>query len=209
MAVEKRFARHGVEVRDAGDGKGKIVTGYASVFYDGTPGTEYRLAPDYVERVSPKAFDGALKRPDDVRALFNHNANLILGRNKAGTLRLAIDARGLRYEIDMPDTTVGRDLLESVKRGDVSGSSFSFYVTKQSFDEKDKVLIRTIEDVELFDVAPVTYPAYEGTEASARDAAPAFEARDKRKAAADAARSRVAVAHAIADATVRCLEIKA
>lgn len=209
MKIEKRFAVNGVEIRTKDDGKGNVIAGYASVFYGGTPETEYRLADDYVERVSKTAFDNALKRPDDVRALFNHNANLILGRNKANTLRLSVDERGLRYEIDVPDSTIGHDLVESVKRGDVSGSSFSFYVTRQSFEEVGNVLVRTIEDVELFDVGPVTYPAYTGTEAIARDAAPAFEARDKRNADADEAKKRTAAALALADATVRLIEVKA
>lgn len=205
--IEKRFAGHGVEIRKKDDG-GSVIAGHASVFYNGTPETEYRLAQDYVERVAKTAFDNSLKRPDDVRGLFNHNANLILGRNKANTLRLSVDERGLRYEIDVPDSTIGRDLAESIKRGDVSGSSFSFYVTKQSFEEVGKTLIRTIEDVELFDVGPVTYPAYEGTDAVSRDAAPAFEARDKRRAEADAARQRIAASHRLADATARVVEIE-
>ena len=83
-----------------------MIEGYAAVFYDGTERTEFRLGPNMVERIHPGAFDEAF-RDDDVVALFNHDQSLIIGRRSAGTLRLSLDARGARYEIDEGETTIG------------------------------------------------------------------------------------------------------
>jgi uncharacterized protein len=161
-------------VNTRADGVG-TVTGYAAVFYDANDtGTEYRLWSDMVERIRPGAFDRAI-REDDVRALFNHDPNQVVGRNRAGTLRLLVDARGLKYEIDPPDTQAGRDLVTSLKRGDIDGSSFSFVPLKTTWEEvRDAVTgtvtaIRWIDEAQLYDVGPVTFPAYTGTAASARN----------------------------------------
>ncbi len=146
-------------------GGGEIIAGHAAVFFNvADPGTEYQLFTDCVERIRPGAFDAAISR-DDVRGLFNHDSNLILGRNTAGTLRLSVDARGLRYEIDPPDTTVAADLIESLSRGDVTGSSFSFVPTRTTVEEVMRSdgswrYVRWIDEVELYDVGPVTFPAY-------------------------------------------------
>ena len=124
------------------------------------------------ETISPRAFDRALQRPDDVRALFNHSPNLVLGRTSSGTLRLSKTATGLKYEVDLPDTAVARDVAALIRRGDVTGSSFGFRVLKDRWDErgveKGKLPLRTITDLELWDVSPVTYPAYPQTSVSAR-----------------------------------------
>ena len=101
---------------------------------------------------------------NDVRALFNHDPNHILGRTKSGTLRIGIDETGLTYELNPPDTTIGRDLVVMIGRGDITQSSFGFRIAKDGdrWDEDEEGrLIRTITRVaELFDVSPVTYPAY-------------------------------------------------
>ena len=107
-------------------------------------------------------------REDDVRGLFNHDPNQILGRTKPGTMRLEVDERGLRYEIDPADTTPGRDVKEHLKRGDVDGSSFSFVVTDERTIKEDGKRIREIRGVKLFDVGPVTFPAYPATSAQVR-----------------------------------------
>src|SRR5262249_31979044 len=118
---------------DSGNSGPGTIVGYAAVFYSATdPGTEYVLA-DWsdecvVEQIAPGAFDRALKDQDDVRALFNHNADYVLGRTASGTLRMTEDDKGLRYEADLPDTTVARDLAAMVERGDINGSSFAFAV---------------------------------------------------------------------------------
>jgi HK97 family phage prohead protease len=148
------------ELRIEGDDDGKKIVGYASVFYDGTEGTEYALWEDMKERIMPGTFDDALGNPDDVRGLFNHNPDQILGRTSAGTLKLSVDKRGLFYEIAPGDTTVARDVVESIKRGDVDGSSFAFRVLDEELKKEDGKYVREITRVSLFDVGPVTYPAY-------------------------------------------------
>jgi HK97 family phage prohead protease len=157
-----------VRASSSADGK-RTIEGYAAVFYDGTPGTEYELWEGAKERILPGAFSKAVKS-DDVRALFNHDPNHLLGRTTAGTLRLTEDSRGLGYSIDPPDTQAGRDTLVSLDRGDLSGSSFSFVVTDENWRKEDGIRIREIRGAKLFDVGPVTFPAYAGTAALARSA---------------------------------------
>jgi len=143
----------------------EVIVGYAAVFYDGTPGTEYLLYDGMVEHIDPHAFDEAITR-DDCRALFNHHPDNILGRTKAGTLRLLVDARGLKYIIKPADSQATRDLMEHIRRGDISGSSFGFDITEKLTDYgNDGNMIVTVTKARLYDVGPVTYPAYEGTAA--------------------------------------------
>jgi HK97 family phage prohead protease len=100
---------------------------------------------------------------DDIRALFNHDPNLILGRNRSNTLRLSEDSTGLHYEVDMPDTTYARDLATAMERGDVSQSSFGFKTAPGGdswAEDADGFPLRTLNSISLFDVSPVTYPAY-------------------------------------------------
>lgn len=182
MNPERRFlfsdaAKAELRADDAAE---PMAVGYAAVYYrEGEQGTEYELFPDYVERIAPGAFDSVVQ--DDVRGLINHDVNLLIGRRTAGTLRLFPDERGLRYEIDLPDTTAGRDLRVSLERGDITGSSFSFFADPDNGGEtevveKDGRYIRTIKKFSrLFDVGPVTFPAYTGTEAGARNAEAAAE----------------------------------
>jgi len=120
------------------------------------------------EQIDPKAFDDVLT--NDVRALINHNSDKILGRTKSGTLRLSTDERGLFYEIDPPDTSYARDLIESLKRGDITQSSFAFSVEKDSWNEDGEgIPIRTINKVaRLYDISPVTFPAYPDADAAKR-----------------------------------------
>lgn len=159
----RALAMKTAEVRIAEDGDERQIVGYAAVTYDGTPDTEYELYEDYVERIMPGAFDRALAEKDDVRGLFNHDPDNLLGRTSAGTMALAVDKKGLRYEIQPGDTTMARDVVEHIKRGDVDGSSFAFRVTDEDIRKEDDVYIREISGVRLFDVGPVTYPAYTAT----------------------------------------------
>lgn len=153
------------------EGAAPRLEGYAAVFYDGAdPGTEYWLWDDVVERIMPGAFARAA-REDDVRALFNHDVNQLLGRRGAGTLTLAEDARGLRYAVVLADTQAARDVATHVRRGDVVGSSVAMRPLRVSWIEQSgaggqTVWVRNIEEVELFDVGPVTYPAYTSTTAT-------------------------------------------
>ncbi len=158
---------HECELRaEENDGK-RTISGHAAVFYDGTPETEYDVFGWFTERVMPDAFDRAIKERDDARALFNHDPSNILGRVSAGTLTLGIDKRGLFYSVDVPDTTAGRDAWESVRRGDVQGNSMAFIVTDETNSIEDEITIREIHGVQLRDVGPVTYPAFESTDVQA------------------------------------------
>lgn len=176
--VERRFSACQATVETRENEKPKIV-GQAAVFYDGTPATEYELWPGVFERVMPTAFDRAI-REDDVRALFNHVPSNILGRTTAGTLALAKSEKGLQYDISPPESSVGQTALEAVRRRDVTGSSFSFSVIEETWRKEDegKREIREISEVKLFDVGPVTFPAYEQTTAGVRAWDGADEARE-------------------------------
>src|SRR5574343_64153 len=118
------------------------------------------------EKIAKGAFMKSISK-DDVRALWNHNPDYVLGRNKAGTLRLSEDDKGLAIEIDPPDTQRARDLMVSIKRGDVTQMSFAFSSVADSWDNEKHV--RTLTEVKLYDVSPVTYPAYPQTDIKARN----------------------------------------
>lgn len=160
-----------VEYRAAGDDSQPAkVEGYAAVFYRGDEKQEYRLFDDMVERIAEGAFDDALAS-DDVRALFNHDDNYVLARSTSGTLRLSTDEVGLRYsfEVDEADPDHQR-VARKIQRGDVDGSSFGFQVVDESFERSAGVVYRTINRVKLYDVGPVTFPAYTATSSEMRKA---------------------------------------
>ena len=142
------------------DGDKPTVVGYGAVFNS--------MSNDlggFREFISPKAFEGRLE--DDVRFLVNHDANLILARTTNGTLRLSVDEKGLRYEADLPNTSTAKDLMELLKNGTISQSSFAFTVEEDSWEVKDGMNIRTIDKVsQLYDVSSVTYPAYNAASSS-------------------------------------------
>jgi HK97 family phage prohead protease len=168
---ERRIVTEPMEAR-AGENDARTLSGYAALY-----GSETRIAGLFREVIEPGAFRAALARQDDVRALFNHDPNFVLGRTTAGTLRLSEDARGLRYDVTLPDTQAGRDLWTSIQRGDVSQSSFAFSVDTDEWRDKSADLpLRVIKDVHLFDVSPVTYPAYDETSVSARSQAETIRA---------------------------------
>ena len=116
----------------------------------------------WTEVIAPSAFTNNLKTNPDVRALFNHDQNLVLGRTASGTMRLKSDGIGLAYEVDPPDTQAARDLVTLMQRGDVNQSSFGFVCNDAtwSVDPVTNMDVRTVTDAELFDCSPVTYPAY-------------------------------------------------
>jgi len=162
--MERRQTTQPVELRD--DEK-RTISGLGAVYYDGSEGSEYRLWDGAYERIMPGAFDRAVKE-DDVRGLFNHDANMVLGRTSSGTMQLRATSEGLRYEIEPGNTTVSQDVAEHIRRGDVSGSSFAFVVTQEEWrtetpSEDAKREIREIQEVRLYDVGPVTFPAYAAT----------------------------------------------
>lgn len=140
---------------------GMKVGGYAALF-----NTETDIGGYFREKIAPGAFSDALSA--DVRALLDHDHGRVIGRTTAGTLRLAEDDQGLAVEIDLPDTTDGRDAAVLIERGDLSGMSFGFIVTKQSWDETGDTPLRTIEKVELHEVSIVAFPAYSDTSIAMR-----------------------------------------
>ena len=165
MGKERRFVNV-QELRIAKKDSGPAtLSGYAAVFNS--------LSEDlggFREKIDPGAFKGALKK-SDCRALFNHDSNFVLGRQAAGTLRLKEDKTGLFMEVDLPDTQFARDLQVSVERGDITQQSFGFTVKKDSWEEdRDrKEVTRTLNEIEeLFDVSPVTFPAYPDTTVAKR-----------------------------------------
>lgn len=153
------------------EGKPTTVRGYAAVFYRAdNPGTEYWLFKDLVERVGKQAFDRAIQEKDDARALFNHDPNQVMGRLSAGTLRLKVDDIGLGYEFDLPDSPNGKNLETSLERKDVTGSSFAFDLLAAQYSEERDFYVREMLDVRLYDVGPVTFPAYSAATAGIRSA---------------------------------------
>jgi len=120
------------------------------------------------ERIMPGAFKRTLAEGADVRALINHNPSLILGRNKAGTLDLKEDERGLFCTIDPPDTTAGKDIIESINRRDIDGMSIGFLSVDEKWIKEGGANVRELMDVDLVDISIVTYPAYTATKVMTR-----------------------------------------
>lgn len=167
MGVEQRFLTAAdftgdfrVEKRE---GKPSMIIGYPAKFNK----LSQRMW-GMREQILPGAFKRTLAEGADVRALLNHNPDLVLGRNKAGTLRLKEDGTGLRMEIDPPDTQVARDLMTSIDRGDITQGSFRFKTVTDNWHMQDGETIRDLIDVDLMDVSPVTFPAYEDTDMGVR-----------------------------------------
>jgi len=133
---------------------GNTIRGYAAVY-----NSDSEWMGGFYEQIATGAFDGVME--NDVRAYFNHDENLLLGRVSSGTLRISTDKRGLFYEVDLPNTTYANDLAELMKRGDVNQSSFAFLIEKDRWEQRDGVTYRIIEKVSrLLDVSPVSQPAY-------------------------------------------------
>jgi len=147
------------------------ITGYAATFYrHGDPRTEYEVSPGVFERIDKRAFDATLKK-QPVVSLFNHDSNVVLGRNSvaAGTLTLTVDGVGLKYIVDLPDSPNGKNVAEAIRRRDVVGSSFMFVPTRQRFEDTTRngkpAVLRIIEELVLYECGPVCFAAYESTTA--------------------------------------------
>lgn len=163
MDIERRYITYEMRVNRESD-KPKMV-GHAALFDVETDIGWFR------EMIAPGAFKESIQA-DDVRALFNHDANYVLGRNTVGTLKLHEDKVGLAIEIDPPDTQWARDLMTSMERGDISQMSFGFEI-KSSQDqewreEEGKKDLRIVKRAKLWDVSPVTFPAYPDTDIAVR-----------------------------------------
>ena len=133
---------------------GNVIRGYAAVY-----NSDSEWMGGFYEQIETGAFDDVMN--DDVRAYFNHDENLLLGRVSSGTLRIGTDKRGLFYEVDLPNTSYANDLVELMKRGDVNQSSFAFLIGADRWEQRDGKTYRIIEKVSrLLDVSPVAQPAY-------------------------------------------------
>lgn len=154
-----------------GDDKPKTIVGYPAVFN--------KLSEDlggFREKISPGAFTATLEKGDDVRALIDHDSGKVLGRNKSGTLKLEQNTKGLKATIKPADTNAGRDIITSLNRGDIDGMSFGFRTITDKWETINGEEIRTLEEVQLFDVSVVTYPAYTDTSVAVRSLEQAKEA---------------------------------
>ena len=149
--IENRF-----ETKEDGQ---EVVVGYGSIW-----NSRSENLGGFYEFISPSAITEETIAKSDVRALINHDPSLILARSTAGNLKLSVDDKGLRYEFSIPETSYGKDLAINMKNGNINQSSFAFTIAENgdewSTDEEGND-IRTITSIDrLFDVSPVTYPAY-------------------------------------------------
>jgi len=177
-----------LRVDTSAEGGLPVIEGHAAIF-DSLSQDLGGIFP-FKERINKGAFKASIER-DDVRALWNHDANYVLGRNRAGTLELKETVKGLLVRIKPPDTQWARDLAESIRRGDVSQMSFGFICEKDTWSVENGEDVRTLEQVKLFDVSPVTFPAYLDTDVgvrSALDAYKAHKAEQEKRAREDAKR---------------------
>jgi len=159
-------------VKRAADGDKPAIEGYAATF--NSPTEIGGMFGGFREVIMPGAFVRSLNAGADVRCLWNHDPNVILGRTKSKTLVLKEDAKGLFFRCELPNTQAARDLYESISRGDVDSCSFGFQAVKQNWletksDDPSALPTRELLDVELFDAGPVTFPAYNQTSVDARN----------------------------------------
>ncbi len=162
--IEKRFQT--TELR----AKGRRLEGYAALF-----GSEARIGAGIVETIAPGAFSRTLAQRADILALVDHDPTRVLARTRSGSLRLSEDTRGLSFDMDVPDTQAGRDVLTLAERGDLGGMSFGF----EARDEHSDGTRRELRVVDLFEISVVSaFPAYEGTVINARSLAHGFPVRE-------------------------------
>lgn len=158
-----------IELRETENGE-RTITGYAVKWEMKSHPIGYFVR--FKEQFKKGAFIESLTK-DDQRALWSHDTSKVLGRTKNGTLRLYEDDIGLRFELDLPNNTLGNDAYESIKRGDVDGVSFGFRMRKQEWDESDPDnIVRSISQADLFEISPVGFPAYPDSQVAARSADP-------------------------------------
>lgn len=179
--TEKReIVTDGIEIRESEEGV-RTIFGYAVKWEmkSETMGYWHR----FKEQFKKGAFTESLTK-EDQRALWSHDTSKVLGRTKNGTLRLYEDEVGLRFELDLPNTTLGNDAFETIKRGDIDGVSFGFQMQKQEWDESDPDnIVRTISQAKLFEISPVAFPAYPDSQVSARSHDPYKEFVEEREEA--------------------------
>ncbi|WP_035430871.1 HK97 family phage prohead protease [Bacillus sp. UNC322MFChir4.1] len=154
-----------IEIRE-NDGGSRTITGYAVKWEMKSVTMGYWRR--FKEQFTRGAFTESLTQ-DDQLALWSHDTSRVLGRTKNGTLRLFEDDIGLRFELDLPSTTLGNDTYETIKRGDVDGVSFGFQMVKEEWDESDPDnIVRSVTKAKLAEISPVAFPAYPDSQVSAR-----------------------------------------
>lgn len=169
MTVEKRnLTTNDVEIREDENGN-KTINGYAVKWDMKSVTMGWRR---FKEQFKRGAFTESLTN-DDQLALWSHDTSKVLGRTKNGSLRLFEDDIGLRFELDLLDTTLGEDAYKTIKRGDVDGVSFGFQMLKQEWDEADSDnVIRSVTHAKLLEISPVAFPTYPDSQVSARSSDP-------------------------------------
>lgn len=153
------------ELRIQPTDKGKRISGYAAVY--NSPSCDLG---GFTEVIASGAFDKCLSANPDVACLHEHDRRQgLLGRATSGTLRLSSDSLGLRFECDLPGTTLGNDVAESISRGDLSGCSFGFIANDDHWiPTQDGLMLRTLLDLSLFEVTLTSCTAYESTSVALR-----------------------------------------
>ena len=157
-----------LEIRTSGSLKtlsNNRVFGYAAVF--DKPSSDLG---GFIEIIRPGAFTGSLKSPANIRALYHHDTKSLLGTTKADTLKLGEDNQGLAFELDLPNTTDGRDIAVLIDRGDIAGCSFGFRVKANGdkWEKRGNQIVRELLDVELIEITLTSDPAYQDTTVAIR-----------------------------------------
>jgi len=165
MNRERLHSQLPLNVERRGDGKAYI-SGYAAKY-----NVRSTLLGNFREEIKPGAFDRALREQSHpIVALWNHDSNHVLGSTRSATLEVGTDDDGMRYSVEVPDTSLGRDLQVLISRGDVWGSSFAFTIASrdgESWAEENGQPVRYVHEVDgVYDVSPVLSPAYEDATAS-------------------------------------------
>lgn len=166
MTTEQRnLTASNIEIREEESGV-RTISGYAVKWEMKSVTMGYFRR--FKEQFRKGAFTESLTNEDQL-ALWSHDTSRVLGRTKNGTLRLYEDDVGLRFELDLPNTTLGNDAYETIKRGDVDGVSFGFQMKQQTWDESDPDnIVRTVTNAKLMEISPVAFPAYPDSQVSAR-----------------------------------------
>lgn len=155
-----RMKQNKLEIRQLQEfeNENNVVEGYALKF-----NTASKDLGGFFEIIDPRALDGV--NMDDVKLFLNHDSANLLGRTKSGTLRLLVDEVGLKFRCELPNTTLGNDVMELVKRGDLSQCSFGFTVAEDEWEDRDGRLFRIIKQLDtLQEISLVSIPAYDDTD---------------------------------------------
>ncbi len=165
MDLERRATRQPLQATE-----GRRLAGYAATYDTPTIITDI-TGRQFREVIRPHAFRASLEQGADVVALYNHNPDLgVLARTKSGTLRLTEDERGLRFDLELPETPLAQALVASIGRGDLDSCSFAFLAKRDEWRQEEGLPLRELLDLDLHDISIVTFPAYDSTSVDVRSA---------------------------------------